>query len=81
LSSREVAVFASNEYTSLGAILLSSKIFKKKNITQIHRNTMRLAKTMTLFVVFWPEYKDKLDEILAMKDATTPLIIYAPRDG
>ncbi len=76
LSKRQIAVFAKDEYESLESILTDSKIFSKT--IQIHKNDIRKAEKETIFLVHWKEFQDKIDDIMAIKKDSTPLIIYAP---
>lgn len=81
LSKREIAVFAKNEFPSLESLLVDSKIFKKNNIIQIHENSLKKAKGKSVYLVHWIDFSDKLNEILALKDDNTALIIYVPHTG
>lgn len=76
LSKRRIAVFSESGFNALNSTLNDSKIFN--TIIQINRNEIKKAENETIFLVYWSEYKDKLDEILKIKKDNTPLIIYAP---
>jgi hypothetical protein len=80
LAERKIALFAESEYTSLRKLLVDSELFKDKNVVQIHRNSINSAENHSLFVVYWAEFSDKLDDILRNKKDNVPLIIYAPQD-
>lgn len=80
LSKREIAVFATTEYTSLKNMLDSSWIFREDNIYQILPNSLSDADEKTIFLVHWKDFKDKIDIILAKKRSNTALIIYAPQN-
>ena len=76
LSKRQIAIFAKDEYESLNSMLTDSKIFSKT--LQINKNDIRKAEKETIFLVHWKEFQDKLDDIMAIKKDSTPLIVYAP---
>ena len=80
LSKRKIALFAEVEFTSLQALLVDSGLFKINNIEQIHKNSIKKAENYSLFVVYWDEFSDMLDDILQKKKDNTPLILYAPQD-
>ena len=76
LSKRKVAIFADENYSDLDNLIKSSKIF---NATiKIHKNDIKKAENETIFLVHLGEYEDKIDEIISIKKASTPLIAYAP---
>lgn len=76
LSKRQIAIFAKDEYASLNSMLTDSKIFSKT--LQINKNDIRKAEKETIFLVHWKEFQYELDDIMAIKKDSTPLIIYAP---
>lgn len=76
LSKRQIAIFAKDEYQSLASMLTDSKIFSKT--IPINKNDIRKAEKETVFLVHWKEFQDKIDDIIAIKKDSTPLIIYAP---
>ena len=80
LSKRKIALFAEVEFTSLQALLVDSWLFKINNIEQIHKSSIKKAENYSLFVVYWDEFSDMLDDILQKKKDNTPLILYAPQD-
>jgi hypothetical protein len=82
LSKRKIAIFSCpDEYRSLKSMLTDSKIFKDNNIMPINKNDLHKAAQESVFLVYWPDYKDKIDEILKIKKDTTALIVYAPQNG
>jgi len=76
LSKRKIAIFAKDEYQSLSDMITASKIFT--TTIQIHEDDIKKAEKETIFLVHWKEFKNKIDEIISIKNDTTPLIIYAP---
>lgn len=82
LAKRRIAVFAKNDNsTSLRSLLLQSKLFRDKNIFSItKKEDIGIAERASVYLMFWPDWKDCLDEILAMKPDSCALIVYAPRE-
>lgn len=80
LSKRKIAIYGKTEFSSLRDILVDSGLFKDKNIVQIHDNDIKKAEDITLFMIYWPEFHNKLDDILSIKKDATPLIVYAPQE-
>ncbi len=80
LSTRKIAVFADNEYASLKKMLKDSKIFREKNIEQMHKNSIDDAKNYSVFLIHWICFEDCIDQILDLKDDATALIVYAPSE-
>lgn len=76
LSKRKIAIFAKNEYESLRNLIADSGIFS--DCIQINRDNIKKAENQTVYLVYWKEFEDKIDDILAIKKDITPLIIYAP---
>lgn len=81
-SKRKIAIIAKGDnLISLKSLLLDSRLFNKKNIIDIASNSdFGRAEQATLFLVFWHDWQDKIDEILLAKKDTTALIVYAPQD-
>ena len=82
LAKRKVAVFAKNEQaTSLVQLLTDSGLFKKRNIEIITRKEdIGRAERASVYLLFWPEWKDCIDDVLSKKPDSCPLIVYAPRN-
>jgi len=80
LSRRKIAVFAKgNNLNFLMNLLLDTKLFNKKNMIDITSSgDIGRAERATLFLIFWDDWKDKIDEILLAKKDKTALVIYAP---
>lgn len=76
LRKRRIAVFAGSDFSSLDAMIRSSKIFNE--VVQINKNSIRSGENETIFLVHWKDYSDVLDDILLIKKDTTALIVYAP---
>jgi hypothetical protein len=80
LSKRKIAVFADKEFDDLVNILVDSGIFRKSNVLKITKGAIKKAEDITLYLVHWKCFNDKLDEILAIKRDATALLVYAPQD-
>ncbi|MCH9666154.1 MAG: hypothetical protein K0U41_09975, partial [Gammaproteobacteria bacterium] len=81
LSGRKIAIFATHDiFTSLESMLIDSKLFTKKEILQIQADSIDKAENSSLFLVYWPDFNDNLDAILAIKKDATALVVYAPQD-
>ena len=82
LSKRKVAIFATGDNSSsLQALLVDSKIFIEKNIILISSiNDIGKAEKATLYLIYWPDWKSELGEVLRKKNDNTALIVYAPQE-
>jgi hypothetical protein len=82
LANRKIAVFAKNDNgASLRSLLIQSKLFRDKNIFSIaKKDDIGIAERASVYLMFWPDWKDNLDDILTMKPDSCALIVYAPRD-
>jgi hypothetical protein len=82
LARRKIAVFAKNDnLSSLENLLLGSSLFYKKNILGItKKDDVGIAEGATLFLVFWHDCSEFIDEILQKKPDSCALIVYAPRN-
>lgn len=83
LSKRKIAIFAKGDISkSLEDLLLDSNLFKQKNIKSITSiGDIGKAESVTIFLVYWVDWKDNIDRILEKKNDNTALIIYAPVDS
>jgi hypothetical protein len=81
LRRRKIAVFAKGDVSrSLVASLADAGLFKQKNIIAVTDEAdFGRADPATVFVVFWPDWPDQLEQIVARKADTTALIVYAPQ--
>ena len=82
LAKRKIAVFASSQnMSSLKALLLDSKLFYEKNICEItKKEDIGIAEKATLYLVFWHDWADHIEDILRKKPDSCALIVYAPRN-
>src|SRR6266581_5040796 len=63
---RKIAIFArSNQFVSLKDLLVDSKLFKAKNIIQISsKSDFGRAEQSTLYLIYWPDWQNDLNDIL-----------------
>ena len=82
LAKRKIAVFAKgDQLTSTRNLLLDSKLFDKKNLIEVTSvNDIGRVEDATVFIVFWHDWQDEIDQILAKKKDSTALVIYAPQE-
>lgn len=80
LSRRKIAIFAKGDnLKTLVNLLEDTKLFNKKNVIDISSSgDFGRAERATLFLIFWDDWKDKIDEILLAKKDNTALVVYAP---
>lgn len=80
LAKRKIAIFAkSDTLSSLTSLLTDSGLILSQNITHITKeDDFGKAEGSTLFLVYWPDWKDKIIEIKNKKLDGEALVIYAP---
>lgn len=80
LSRRKIAIFAKgNNLNFLTNLLVDTKLFNKKNLIDVSSSgDFGRAERATVFLVFWDDWQDKIDEILRAKKDNTALVVYAP---
>lgn len=83
LSMRQIAIFAkSDNLSSLTSLLIDSGLFQERNIAKITKeDDFGKSERSTLFLVYWPDWKDKLTQIKNLKRDGEALVIYAPRSA
>ena len=79
---RRIAIFAKNDaLSSLETLLHDSKLFNKTNVYKISgKGELGRAEDCSIFLVYWPDWKDDISEILSKKKDGTAMIVYAPQD-
>lgn len=82
LAKRRVAIFAGTEVSgSIRELLLDSRLFDRTNLVTITTPAdLGKCEAASIFIVYWPDFKDRLDEILAKKRDRDALLVYAPQD-
>ncbi len=81
LGRRKIALFAlADEQSSLTTLLRDSRVFRAKNIVPIATpNDIAKAAAATVFLVYWPDFKDHIDSVLDKTKDATAIVIYAPQ--
>ncbi len=79
---RKIAIFAKNDsLISLTNLLRDSKLFNHTNVLQIpNEGDFGIAEDASLFLVYWPDWKDEMEKILRHKKDSMALIVYAPQE-
>lgn len=82
LAKRKIAIFAKGDnLSSMKKLLKDSKLFSEKNICEItKKEDVGICEQATLYLVFWHDCTDYIDEILRRKPDGCALIVYAPRN-
>lgn len=82
LAKRQIALFAKPENAeSIKNLLLDSKLFKEKNIHIITKaDDIGRCEQTTMYLVYYPDWQDHMDEILSKKPDKCALIVYQPYD-
>lgn len=81
LANRKIAIFAkADNLDSLRNLILESKLFKETNIITItKREDFDSAAPASVYLMYWPDWKEHQHDVLAMKPPSCALIVYAPR--
>jgi hypothetical protein len=79
---RKIAIFAKNDILiSLDNLLHDSRLFNHTNVLKIpSESDFGIAENASLFLVYWPDWKDDMEKILNRKKDETALIVYAPQE-
>jgi hypothetical protein len=82
LARRKIAIFAqSDNFSSIKSLLMDSRLFKGKNICSItKKEDIGRAEDATMYLVFWPDWSNDIEDILSQKPDKCALIVYAPYD-
>lgn len=82
LARRKIALFAQgDEASSLENLLKDSKLFKHTNIRIITSEAdLGRAEGASIFLVYWPHWKNSIQQILPKKKDSTVLVVYMPQD-
>lgn len=83
LAKRNISIFArSDNLSSLINLLVDSGLFLKRNITEITKeDDFGKSEGSTLFLVYWPDWKNKIIKIRDIKKDNEALVIYAPKSS
>ena len=80
LTRRKIAIFADTKFDSLKDLLVDSGLFNEKNIVKIDKESIKKAEDISLLLVHYKPFRDKIDEIISIKRDSDALIIYAPSE-
>lgn len=82
LAKGKIAIFAKNSHSKeLEELLHTSGLFRRDNIIKINDiNSLYKSDNSSLYLVFWHDCQDEIEQILNQKKAGVPLIIYAPQE-
>jgi hypothetical protein len=82
LANRKVAIFAKGDnLESLKSLLDHSGLFREGQVLGISKlDDIDIAHRTSVYLAYWPDWADSIDDILREKDDQVPLIVYAPRD-
>jgi hypothetical protein len=82
LARRKIAIFAEgNSLVGLESLLHDSKLFRRTNLIKIAQPAdIGAGEDASVFIVYWPAWKDQLSVILQKKKSNTALIVYAPQE-
>lgn len=82
LAKREIAIFAKNDnLASLESLLIDSGLFNKNNISGITTHgDIGKAEGKSVYLIFWHDWSEKIDDILSQVKDGTALIVYAPQE-
>lgn len=82
LAKRKIAIFAKGDNVkSLTDLLCDSGLFREKNILVITQNgDLGKAEKASVYLVYWHDWAENIDEILTKKPDECALVIYAPYD-
>ena len=79
LHKRKIALYAEASSSSLKSLLKDSKFIKEENIEIISNSEIKKGADNTMMIVYYPEFKDRILDILMLKKDSDSLIIYAPQ--
>lgn len=82
LAKGKIAIFARGDnLVSLRSLLLDTGLFREKNFLNISNNgDIGRAENADLYLVFWHDWQNNIDDILKLKKDRFPLIVYAPQN-
>ncbi|MEK9174391.1 MAG: hypothetical protein AAB725_00260 [Patescibacteria group bacterium] len=82
LAKRKIAIFAKNDnISSLKSLLCDSGLFRQKNIFEITNNgDLGKAEDASVYLVYWHDWADDINQILDSKPDKCALVVYAPYD-
>ena len=82
LARRKIAIFAKGDnISSIKSLLVDSKLFNHDNIFEItNSGDIGKAEEASVYLVYWPDWADDIEEILDKKPDKCAMVVYAPND-
>ena len=82
LAITKIAIFSdSQNLTSLRKLLQDTNLFSNRNIIGITtKGDFGGAEDASLYLIYWPDWRNDLEDILDKANDKTAIIIYAPRE-
>lgn len=80
LSKRKIAIFADEKFNELKDVLVDSGMFKEKNIIKIDMSSVKKAENISFYLLHYSFCKNRLNEIVSIKNDSDAMIVYAPQD-
>ena len=82
LAKRKIAIFAKGDnLNSLKSLLCDSGLFRQKYIVEITQNgDIGKAERASVYLVYWHDWADEINQILDKKPDECALVVYAPYD-
>lgn len=79
LAKRKIAVFAKGDnLSSIKSLLEDSKLFRQRIIEVTSKNDLGRAEKASVYLVYWHDWSNEINDILAKKPDKCPMIVYAP---
>jgi len=79
LAKRKIALFAKNDnLSSIKSLLADSKLFRQNIIEISSKDDLGRAEKASVYLVYWHDWADEINDILGKKPDNCPLIVYAP---
>lgn len=79
LAKRKIAVFAKGDnLSSIKSLLEDSKLFRQRIIEVTSKNDLGRAEEASVYLVYWHDWSNEINDILAKKPDKCPMIVYAP---
>ena len=82
LAKRKIVIFAKGDnISSIKSLLVDSKLFNQDNIFEItNSGDIGKAEEASVYLVYWPDWADDIEEILDKKPDKCAMVVYAPND-
>lgn len=79
LAKRKIAVFAKGDHlSSIKSLLEDSKLFRQRIIEVTSKQDLGRAEEASVYLVYWHDWSNEINDILAKKPDKCPMIVYAP---